>query len=90
MQLAELAAEGEVLLRRDVLVAEEDDEVLGERAVDLVHLPVGAGIAIDELADIDARDFRADDGRELFDGDGLVGRTVFSGVAIARALLAGE
>ena len=42
VQLAELAPEGEVLLRRDVLVAEEDDEVFGERAVDLVHLAVGA------------------------------------------------
>ena len=62
MQLTELAAEDEMLLRRDVLVAEEDDEVFGERAMDLVHLAVGAGIVRDQLADVDAGDFRADDG----------------------------
>lgn len=62
MQLAELAAEGEMLFRRDLLIAEEDDEVFGERAMDLVHLPVGAGIVRDELADIDAGYFRTDDG----------------------------
>ena len=37
VQFAEQAAEGEMLLRRDVLVAEEDDEIFGERAVDFVH-----------------------------------------------------
>ena len=37
VQFAEQPAEGEMLLRRDVLVAEEDDEVLGQRAVDLVE-----------------------------------------------------
>src|SRR6266702_8205800 len=90
MQLAELAAKGEMLLWRDVLVAEEDDEVFGERAMDLVHLPVGAGIVGDELADVDAGDLRADDGRELFDRDGLVRRAVFRRGAVARTLLAGE
>ena len=40
VQIAEFAAEIEMLLRRQVLVAEEDDEVLGEGAVDLVHLAV--------------------------------------------------
>ena len=41
VQIAELAAEGEMLLRRDVLVAEEDHEVFGQRAMDLVHGAVG-------------------------------------------------
>jgi hypothetical protein len=90
MQLAELAAEGEMLLRGNVLVAEEDDEIFGQRAVDLVHLPVGACVALDELPDVHARDFRADDGRELFDRDGLVRRAILGRVAIARTLLAGE
>ena len=67
MQLAEQAAEGQVLVGRDVLVAEEDHEVLGERAMDLVHLAVGARIAVDELADVDAGDLRADDRRQLVD-----------------------
>ncbi|MHC2381790.1 hypothetical protein ACVIHA_006188 [Bradyrhizobium liaoningense] len=90
MQFAELAAEGEMLLRRDVLIAEEDHEVFGKRAMDLVHLPVGAGVALDERADIDARDFRADDRGELFDRNGFVRRTIVRHVAIARTLLAGE
>src|SRR5690349_15494280 len=90
MQLAELAAEGQMLLRRDALVAEEDHEIFGERAMDLIHLLVGATIAIDEPAEIDAGDFRADDGGELFDRNGLVRRAVLGRVAIARALLAGE
>ena len=51
VQLAELAAEGEMLLRRDVLVAEEDHEVFGERTMDFVHLAVGARVIRDELAE---------------------------------------
>ena len=54
VQFAELAAEGEVLLGRDMLVAEKDHEILGERAMDLVHLAVGAGIVRDQPADVDA------------------------------------
>ena len=54
VQFAELAAEGEMLLGRDVLVAEKDHEIFGERAMDLVHLPVGAGIVRDQPADVDA------------------------------------
>ena len=50
VQFAELAAEGQMLLRGDVLVAEEDHEVFGERAVDLVH---GAGWTA--AREIDAR-----------------------------------
>ena len=69
VQLAEQPAEGEVLVGRDVLVAEEDDEVLGERAVDLVQLAVRQ-----RLGEIDAGDLRADDRRQLVDGDRLVGR----------------
>ena len=40
MQLAEQPAEGQVLVRRDVLVAEEDDAVLGQRPMDLVLLAI--------------------------------------------------
>jgi len=73
MQFAELAPKGEMLLRRDVLVAEEDHEVFGERAVNLVHGPVGARVLGDEFADIDAGYLGADDRGELFNRDGLVG-----------------
>ena len=45
VQLAEQPAEGDVLVGRDVLVAEEDDAVLGQRAVDLVLLAVRQRLA---------------------------------------------
>jgi hypothetical protein len=41
VQLAELASESEMLLRSDVLVAEEDHEIFGERTMDFIHGPVG-------------------------------------------------
>ena len=90
VQVAELAAEGEMLLRRDVLVAEEDDEVFGQRAMDLVHLAVGARIVGDEFCDIDAGNLRADDRGQLFDADGLVGFGFVGDVAVARTVLAGQ
>ena len=90
MQFAELAAEGEMLVRADVLVAEEDHEIFGERAVDLVHLAIGAGVVRDQLADVDAGDFRADDRGEFFDADGLVGVGFAGDVPITRTLLAGQ
>ena len=45
VQVAEQAAERHVLLGRDLLVAEEDDAVLRQRAVDLVLLAVGQAAA---------------------------------------------
>src|SRR3954454_6947370 len=90
MQLAKFAAEGEVLLRRDVLVAKEDHEVFGERAMDLVDLAIGARIVRDELSDIDTGNFRTDDRGELFDSNGLVGFALAGDVAVARTLLAGQ
>ena len=87
MQVAELAAEGEMLLWADLLVAEEDHEVFGQRAMDLVHLAVG-GVAVDQLADVDAAYLRADDRRQLLDADGFIRLGLFSGVPIARSLLA--
>ena len=70
VQFAELAAEIEVLLRRQMLVAEEDHQVLGQRAVDLVHL---RGC---RRAQIDAADLAADDRGQLVDADRLIGRVV--------------
>jgi len=55
-----------MLLRREMLVAKEDDEVLGERAMDLVHLAVAG------LAQIDGADLGADDRRQLVDGDRFI------------------
>ena len=62
-------AEGQVLILADVLVAKEDDEVLRQRSMDLVLLPVGQ-----RLAEVDAADLRAEDRRQLVEGDGLVRR----------------
>ena len=90
MQITELAAEGEMLLRRDVLVAEEDHKVFRERAMDFVHLAVGARVIRHQPADIDAGDFRADDRGQFFDADGLVRLGLAGGVPIAGALLAGQ
>ena len=85
MQLAEQPAEGQVLVGRDVLVAEEDHEVLGQRAMDLVLLAVG-----ERLAEIEAVDLGTDDGRQLVDGDGLVRRALIGDVPIAGAGVAAQ
>src|SRR3954453_3661252 len=90
VQFAELAPEGEMLLRRDVLVAKEDHQVFGQRPMDLVHLAVWARIVRDELAEIDAGNLRADDRGELLDLKRLVRLLLARGMAIARTLLAGE
>jgi hypothetical protein len=58
--------------------------------MDLVHLPIGARIVGNELADIDAGNLRADDRREFFDRDGLVGFSIAGDVPIAGSLLAGQ
>src|SRR5262245_31455807 len=90
VQFAETAAEGEMLLRRELLIAEEDDEVFGQRAMNLVHLPVGAGIVIDESCDIDAGDLRTNDRCQFVDADGLIRCSIVRGVLVARPLLACE
>ncbi len=80
VQVAEQAAERHVLLGREHLVPEENDEVLGQRAMDLVLLAVR-----ERLAEIDAAQFRADDRRQLVDGDRLVRRAFIRFVADTRA-----
>ena len=54
VEFAEAAAEGDVLLARDVLLAEQQDAALQEGAVDLVEL----GVA-ERLGKVDALDFGA-------------------------------
>ena len=88
VQVAEFSAEGEMLLRRDVLVTEEDHQIFGERTMDLVHLAVGRRFAIDELADVDAGNLSTDDRRQLLDRDGLVRIGYLGLMPIARSLLA--
>src|SRR5215471_3326169 len=55
IELAETAAEGDVLLARDLLVAEQQDAALQEGAVDLVELGVAEG-----LGEVDALDLSAE------------------------------
>src|SRR6185437_620879 len=85
MQFAEPAAEGEMLRRRDVLIAKEDHEVFGERAMDFVHDAVG-----ERAAEIDAGYLGANDRGELLHRDGLIGLGADGRVPVARPLLAGE
>src|ERR1700758_1632219 len=67
VKIAEAPAEGQMLLGREGLIAKKDDEVFGERAVDLVELAIRQ-----RLGEIDAADLGADDRRQLVYGDGLV------------------
>ena len=55
MQLAEQPAEGQMLLRRDVLIAEEDHDVFRERSMDLVHRAVGQRFCEIDAADLARR-----------------------------------
>ena len=63
VELAQLPAEGELSLRSDVLIAEEEDEVLGEGGLDL-----GPGLVV-HLPEVDAAHLGADGRRERFDDD---------------------
>src|SRR3954465_307469 len=90
VQFAEPSSECEMLLRADVLIAEEDHEIFGERAMDLVHLAVGARILRNQITDIDPGYLCADNRREFLDRVGLVGFLFARRVAIAWALFAGE
>ena len=55
IQFTEAAAESDMLLARDLLVAKQENAAFQERAMDLVEL----GVA-ERLADIDALDFGAE------------------------------
>jgi hypothetical protein len=63
VELAEAAAEGDVLLARDLLVAEQQDAALEEGAMDLVEL----GIA-ERLGEIDTLDLGAQDVAQRTEG----------------------
>src|SRR5262245_12144282 len=80
MEIAEPPAECQMLLRRESLIPEEDDEVLCQRTMELVELAIG-----ERLAQVDVADLGADDGRQLFDRDGFVGCALGHLMADARA-----
>ena len=68
VQLAEEPAERLLLVRSEVLVAEEDHAVLDERGVDLLERPL-----VERLGEVDAVDLGADVRGELLDLDRRVG-----------------
>jgi len=69
------AAKGQVLVLAQVLVAEEDHRVFGERAMDFVEHAVA-----ERLRQIDAADLAADDRRKLVDGDRVVWPGIFADI----------
>jgi hypothetical protein len=83
VQLAEQPSKGKMLLWRNALLAEKDDDVLGQRTMDFIHHPVRQ-----RLRQVDAIDLRPDDRRELVDADRLVRLGLIRDVPIARAGLA--
>ena len=79
VQIAEQAPEGEMLVLAQMLVAEKDHRVFGERAMDLVDRLVA-----ERARQVDAAHFGADDRRQFVDSD-----RVKRGRLVARMLVAG-
>ena len=71
-----------MLLRRQVLVAEEEDEMVGQRPLEFFPLLRAEG-----LREIDAGDFGPDDRREFVDVDRGIRRGGLRPVPIARAIV---
>ena len=69
VELAEQPPEREVLLGRDLLVAEEDDQVLDQRAVNLFQL-----LGRERPRQIDADELGADQWSELLDRERAIRR----------------
>ena len=68
VQVAEVAAEPLLLLQVDPLVAEEQDLVLCQRRMQILHLPV-----TERTGQVDAGNLGAYDWRKRFHSDGAVG-----------------
>src|SRR5438552_216331 len=68
LELAELMPEGEMLLRRQMLVMKEDDEVLEQRRADL-----GEGRVWQGSRQVDARNLSAERAGDPVDFDAAVG-----------------
>src|SRR5690348_16751640 len=71
-----------MLLRRNLLITKKDDQVFGERAVDLVELQIARW-----KLEIDAADLGANDGCELVDSDSRIRGAVVYDMLVARAPL---
>src|SRR5689334_5873129 len=82
VQIAEQSSEREVLVLGQMLVAEEDHQILGERAVDLVERAIA-----ERLRQIDAGDLAADDRRQLVDGDRVIWRRLVGEMLVTRTVV---
>jgi hypothetical protein len=83
VEIAKETAEGQVLVLAQVLVAEEDHRVFGERTMDFVDRAVA-----ERLRQVDAADFTADDRRQLVDGDRVVRPGIFTDILDAGTIAA--
>jgi hypothetical protein len=83
VKIAKEAAEGEVLLLGQVLVAKEDHGVFGQRAMDLVERPV-----TERLRQVDPIDLGADNRRQLVDRDRVVRARILSNIFDAGTIAA--
>ena len=78
-----MPAERQVLVWAQMLVAEEDHRILGQRPVDLVE-----GAVAERLGQVDAADLAADDRRQFVDGDRVVGAALVGDMLDAGAVAA--
>ena len=85
MEISEIPAERQVLFLRQRLVAEENDAVLGQGAVDLVHLMVRQ-----RRRQVRTANFRPDDRGQFVDGDCFIRCRVVGGMTIAGAVVAAQ
>jgi len=85
VQFAKVPAKGEMLFRRQMLIAEEDDQILRQRAMDFVHLPVRQ-----RPGEIGAADLGANDRCVFVDADRLVRRRLIGAVPVTGAIVAAQ
>src|SRR5215831_13703978 len=82
VQIAEQPAESEVLVLGQMLVAEENHQILGKRAMDLVE-----GAVAERLREIDPADLTADDRRQLVDRYRVVRRRHVGDMLVTRPVV---
>jgi hypothetical protein len=85
IQGAEVTPERQMLFLRQVLVAEEDHAVFGQRPVDFIQLMIGQ-----RRRQIHPADLRPDDRRQLVDADRLIRGWIIRQVTIPGAVIAAQ
>jgi hypothetical protein len=85
VEIAKEATKGQVLVLGQVLVAEEDHRVFGERAVDFVERAVA-----ERLRQVYTTDLAADDRCQLVDGYCVVRPGIFADILDARTVASAQ